>query len=205
MHLPSNVGVYNSVPLPAFDFLERRYIRPDHHCTLAAWSKARETERRLDAFEWLAHVAREPRGIESFVCDLSTAYLLSFESALQLLKDERFPKKGEFDKWLRPRPENDILFRGLRTLRQLEAHIRAGAMTQRQVGGHSRFTGSEGGSNIGWRWAPVTVAEFNALDIKRLDSTELVTWNLALEDQLAMELMRGGLERLVRLFDEAEK
>lgn len=205
MNLPSSVGVYNSVPLPAFDFLERRYVRPGHHCTLAAWSKVRETERRLDVFEWLIHVAREPKGIESFVCDLSTAYLLSFESALQLLKDERYPKKGQFDKWLRGRAENDVLFRGLRTLRQLEAHIRAGVLTQRRVGGHSRFTGSEGGSNIGWRWAQITPAEFASLDIKRLDATELATWNLMLEEQLAMDLMRAGLDRLVRLFDDAEK
>lgn len=203
MQLPSNVGRYDEVPLPEFDNLEPRYILPDRSRRLAAWSKAVEVERRLDQFEWLAHIARRPNGIQTFVLDLATAYLLSLESALQVLRAEKFP--NGFENWLTALSANDLTFRGLRTLRHLEAHIRAGVLTQRNVGGHSRFTGGEGGSNIGWRWAPISVAEFRALRSPKITETELPAWNSQLDDYLVMDLMRTGVERLFTVFREAEK
>jgi hypothetical protein len=203
MHLPSNVGRYDEVPLPDFDQLEPRYILPDKSRRLAAWSKATEVERRLDHFEWLAHVARRPSGIQTFVLDIASAYLLSLESALQVLHAEKFP--NGFEKWLTTLPANDLTFRGLRTLRHLEAHIRTGTLTQRNVGGHSRFTGGEGGSNIGWRWAPISVAEFRALRTPKISEAELPEWNSQLEEYLVMDLMRLGVERLLAVFRQAEK
>jgi hypothetical protein len=203
MHLPSSVPRYDEVPLPMFDQLERRYILPDLSRRLSSWSKAAEVERRLDHFEWLVHVARRPDGIQSLVLDLASAYLLSFESALQVLQAERF--STGFEKWLSSLPANDLTFRGLRTLRHLEAHVRAGALTQRQLGGHSRFTGGEGGSNIGWRWAPISIAEFRALRTPRISEAELPDWNRQLEEYLVMDLMRAGVQSLVAVFEEAEK
>lgn len=203
MNLPSNVPTYDSVPLVAFDHLDRRYIRHRQNRTLRAWPKAEETERRIDHFEWLAHVARTANGVQTFVLDLSTGFLLSFESTLQVLQDEKFPKG--FDDWLGNQGSNDLIFRGLRTMRQLEAHIRAGTLTQRREGGHSRFTGSEGGSNIGWRWSQVTDQEYRSLKHKRLSQTELGDWNILLDERLIMDLMREGVTRLIALLDEAEK
>ena len=206
MHLPSNVGRYDDVPLPAFDFLEPRYILPDSARRLKSWSRAAEVERRLDHFEWISHVARTPRGIETLVVDLATAYLLSFESALQLLQQERFPKGSSpsFEGWLRPLSPNDLTVRGIRTMRHLEAHVRAGSLTQRQVGGHSRFGGSEGGTSIGWRWAPVTHAEFGSLRTPRITEEELPDWNARLEAELIMDIMRLGVEHLRDIFIEGE-
>jgi hypothetical protein len=204
MHLPSNVGRYDDVPLPEFDCLEPRYIKPDSSRRLRAWPKAIEVERRLDAFEWLSHVARRPQGITSFVLDLSTAYLLSFESAIQILaKEKQF--RGGVDKWLAALPQNDLIFRGLRTLRHLEAHIRPAGLGQRRVGGHSRFTGGEGGSNIGWQWSAVPLADFRALKHAKIVEAELPDLNRLLEERLIMDLMRDGLERLASVFAEAEK
>jgi hypothetical protein len=204
MHLPSNVGRYDDVPLPEFDGLEPRYIKPDASRKLRSWPKAIEVERRLDAFEWLVHVARRPQGIASFVLDLSTAYLLSFESAIQVLAEEkRFP--NGVDGWLAARPDNDLLFRGLRTLRHLEAHIRPGSLAQRRVGGHSRFTGGEGGSNIGWQWSAVPLTDFRSLKHSKIVEAELPDLNRLLEERLIMDLMREGLERLTNIFAEAEK
>ena len=203
MHLPSHVPRYDEVPLPMFDQLARRYIAPDASRLRSSWSKAAEVERRLDHFEWIAHVARRPNGVQSLVLDLATAYLLSFESALQVLQAECF--STGFEKWLSSLPANTLIFRGLRTLRHLEAHVRAGALTQRQQGGHSRFSGAEGGSNIGWRWAPISTTEFRALRTPRITEAELPDWNRQLEESLAMELMRDGVQALVAVFEEAER
>jgi hypothetical protein len=203
MHLPSSVGRYDEVPLPEFDNLEPRYIRPDASRIVKAWIKAAEVERRLDHFEWLAHVARRQNGIQTFVLDLASAYLLSFESALQVLQTEKFP--SGFEKWLASLAANGLTLRGLRTLRHLEAHIRVGSLTQRRVGGHSRFTGGEGGSDIGWQWAPISLTEFRALRTPRILETELPDWNRQLEDYLIMDLMRLGIQNLVAVFSEAEK
>jgi hypothetical protein len=204
MQLPSNVGRYDEVPLPEFDGLEPRYIKSDPSRTLRAWPKVVEVERRLDAFEWLAHVARRPQGIASFVLDLSTAYLLSFESAIQVLAEEK-QFRGGVDRWFAAQPGNDLLFRGLRTLRHLEAHIRPGSLAQRRMGGHSRFTGGEGGSNIGWQWSAVAVTDFRLLRRPKIAEVELPDLNRLLEERLIMDLMRDGLERLANIFVEAEK
>lgn len=207
MQLPSNVGRYDEVPLPAFDFLEPRYIVPDSARRLRAWSRAIEAERRLDQFEWLSHVARRPTGIQTLVLDLATAYLLSFESALQLLQQERFPKGTSpgFEDWLGALPASDLVCRGIRTMRHLEAHVRPGSLTQRQTGGHSRFISGEGGMTIGWRWAPVTLAEFRELRTPRISELELPDWNARLEADLIMDIMRLGVEHLRDIFNEAEK
>jgi hypothetical protein len=207
MQLPGNVDRYNEVPLPAFDYLEPRYILPDSNRRLKAWSKAMEAERRLDHFEWLSHVARMPGGIQTFVLDFATAYLLSLESALQILKHERFQKgtSPSFDTWIETLPANDLVFRGLRTMRHLEAHIRQGGLTQRTVGGHSRFISGEGGTTIGWQWAEVSLAEFRALDRPKIREAELPAWNNQLDEYLIMDLMRLGIERLRDVFATAEK
>jgi hypothetical protein len=73
------------------------------------------------------------------------------------------------------------------------------------VGGHSRFTGGEGGSDIGWQWAPISLTEFRALRTPRILETELPDWNRQLEDYLIMDLMRLGIQNLVAVFSEAEK
>jgi hypothetical protein len=78
-------------------------------------------------------------------------------------------------------------------------------MTQSRLGGQSRFAGSEGGSTIGWRWAPVSGVELASLRTPKIDFAELPSWNELLEQHLAMDLMRDGLRRLVVVVDEAEK
>ena len=162
-----------------------------------------EVERRLDHFEWFVHMARRPTGIQSFVLDLATAYLLSLESALQVLKKEL--ARSLFDAWLAGTPANSLVFRGLRTMRHLEAHIRSSTLDQRAVGGHSRFTAGEGGSNLGWRWGRISDTDFALLDRPRITAAELPAWNAVLEDRLIMDLMRDSIAALVQVFDEAER
>jgi|SRR6185312_13194291 len=207
MRLPSNVARYDEVPLPAFDHLEPRFILPDKTHRLRAWSKAMEVERRLDHFEWLSHVARTPVGIQTLVLDFATAYLLTFESALQVLQQERFPKGTSpgFEKWLVTLHTNDLTCRGIRTMRHLEAHVRPGELTQRHTGGLSRFVSGEGGTTIGWQWSSITLAEYRVLTTPRISEHELDDWNDRLQQHLIMDIMRLGVERLRDIFAEAEK
>lgn len=203
MNLPSNVPRYNSVPLVAFDFLERRYLLPDS--TRRGWPKVAEVERRLDAFEWLVHVARDPQGIGSFVRDFAMAFLLSFESALQVLQADLFDDKSPvFEQWLRAQNDYDLVFRGLRTLRNIDAHIAPGSMSNQGEGGHSRFVGGEGGSTLGWRWAQIQEQDFLRLKGKKITIEDLPAFNRILADRLAMEIMRDALQRLIRIHHAAE-
>jgi hypothetical protein len=78
-------------------------------------------------------------------------------------------------------------------------------MTQRAIGGHSRFTGGEGGSNIGWRWDQISLQEFAALRSPKITVNELSDWNRMLEENLAMDLMRDGMSKLLSVFEAAER
>jgi hypothetical protein len=201
MHLPSNVPQFDSVPLVAFDYLEPIFVLPTPR-RLRSWDKVLEVTRRFDHYEWITHVVRRPAGCESFVTDLARSFLLSFESALQMLKEEVFG--AQFEKWMLTQPANDLTTRGLRTLRHLEAHIRPGVLTQNHQGGHSRFAGAEGGTTIGWRWAPINVKEFHQLRRPLISVEELPIFNALIECDLVASLMRAGIIKLIVLFEAAD-
>lgn len=88
MHLPSNVALLDSVPLIAFDELEPLLVHPPERTRVRAWAKASEVGRRMDQFDWLVHVARPVRGCATFIGDLASAFLLSYESTFQVLKEQ---------------------------------------------------------------------------------------------------------------------
>jgi hypothetical protein len=112
---------------------------------------------------------------------MASAFLMSYESALQVLNDEF---AVQFEKWLSslsPDPY-DFICRGLRTMRHLEAHVRAGHIEASHLRAHSRFaSGTDGGETIAWQWAPVSIEEFSRLDRPRITEAELPEWNRVLE------------------------
>lgn len=116
-------AVYDSVPLPQFDVLARQLVhRPATTSVTKAWGKLDQLERRLDAFDWACMVVRDPRRCDTFVSDLAFAFILGFESTWQVLSREA----GKREAWLDDQAAYDMPCRGLRTLRNLEAHIQAG-------------------------------------------------------------------------------
>lgn len=210
MHLPSNVATYESVPLVAFDELEPIYLPMPAGATLKAWAKGHEVGRRLDHFDWLTHVVRTERGCATFISDLATAYLLSFEAAFQVLRHEcraNSLKAHDFDSWLAGQPDNDLLCRGLRTMRHVEAHIGPAGIAVpfgRQI--HSRFaSGTDAGNTPAWHWQPLTSADYASLARPRIAPEELSVWNARLVAEPCQTLMRDGVIRLGALLISTER
>jgi len=214
MPLPSHVAQLDSVPLIAFDELEPLLVHPPAGTALRAWMKASEVGRRMDHFDWLVHVARPVRGCSTFVGDLASAFLMSYESTLQVLKEQwkasrsGAPSLPKSDTWLASLPEYDLTCRGLRTLRHVQAHV--GVVPVVVPHGrphHSRFAaGTDPGLVPAWGWSPIAVTDFAALtQPPPLSQLELPQWNTRLAETPVTQLMREGIERLVRILHAAEQ
>jgi hypothetical protein len=206
MALASHIPRYNAVELIDFDALEPEIVRRPPGARLRAWAKLEEAERRVDAFDWVTHVVREPRRLTRFIGDFVSAYLLTFEATLQIAQEQAVPER--FQGWLDCQPDYDVLCRGLRTLRNLEAHIRAGALTAaRQRSAHSRFAGgTDPAQTVAWLLPPISVADLQSLKKsgRKISESELGTWNALVESEVASELMREGVRRLLTIVSQAE-
>jgi hypothetical protein len=203
MALPSDIPSYGNVDLPDFDRLESTIPGPPKG-RLRAWAKFAETDRRMTVFDW-AVWALAKGGLPVFMQDLATAYLLSFETTLEFLKDERRDSRRNFERWLSGRAAYDLECRGLRTLRHLEAHIRSGTISA-QVGAvaDSRFGGPTPAGRSTWFWDAITLADLNALRAPALGTDELDAWNSRSHSVPVRGLMIHGLERLRTILKEAE-
>lgn len=194
--------------LPEFDQLELHHSNPPEGAILLAWAKLRATERGLLAFDWLVHVVRKPGHCTSLIDYLASAFLLSFEATLQVLKEEReqsFP--NGFDAWLASQQQYTFLCRGLRTLRHLEAHVRPGQLaTHHGRTAHSRFaSGTDPGNTVAWQLPPISELEFQRLKHPKLRIQELPRWNALVADSFAADMMREGLTSLASLVGVGEQ
>ncbi|MEZ4424824.1 MAG: hypothetical protein R3E98_15540 [Gemmatimonadota bacterium] len=201
MSLPSNVPRYDSVDLIDFDHLEARFVvSATPPVAAAAWTKLAETERRLDHFDWALHVVREPRRLERFIRDLATAFLMSFEATLQILTTERL--HGGLDRWIEGRAEYDVVCRGLRTLRNLEAHVQPVELTASSLTDSSRFVaGIESGRRTFWLFPTLTPTDLDRLmpHGRKLRAEECDAWNATVASHSARDLMTRGLRSLVSI------
>lgn len=202
MPLPSYIPRCDTVELIDLDNLEYMVARRPANATLRAWSKLEETERRWTMFDWGCFVLLRPNRCTRLLADFASAYLLSFEATLQILKDEKFPT-GSFEIWLNSQPAYGMECRGLRTLRQLEAHIRAGAISPSRVTAYSRFAGTSSGGSAAWYWPPITQAELASLRDPKLAPQDLSDWNKLSEEILVLGLMREGVVALTKLLNSA--
>ena len=113
-------------PFPDLDNFAPQIAIPPFGSRITAWSKLQECERRLVVYKW-AESRNDPRTPKSRVVlnDSVSAFLLSFEATLQFVKDQfnRTASAPDFDQWVAQLPENDVVVRGLRTLRHFEAHV----------------------------------------------------------------------------------
>jgi hypothetical protein len=206
MGLPSNVPRYDSVDLVDLDHLEYLIVHRPKTSPLRAWGKLQETERRWAMFDWATHVIREPNRCVMLINDFATAFLLSFEATLQVLKAEaKLPQP--FEAWLRTLPDNDLVCRGLRTLRHLEAHVRTGTLAVSRVAiGSSRFASGGGpGSTIPWLFPEMTASDISvALQTPRITLAELPAWNTIATQTPAVQVMRQGLTSLTKIVVAAD-
>ena len=204
--LPSNVAHFQGLTdIPDFDLLEPRFVFPPSKPRLRAWKRLQEVERRIDHFEWLLHIARKPYPLPRTVGDFATSYLLSFESCVQLLKKEFM---GGFDQWLATQTSYDLVCRGIQTLRNLEAHIRVGGLSNAYFEhGNSRFAaGGDSGQTVAWHFSPISGEEYEELlpRGRKLLASELPDWNQLTEAHLVEELMRRGVTSLANIVKQAE-
>ncbi len=203
MSLPSSIPGYDTVEFPDFDQLDST-IPPPAEVRLRAWAKFAETERRMTIFDW-ATWALTKALLLRFMNDLASAYLLSFEATLELLKDKRGDSREKFETWLVTNPAYDLECRGIRTLRHLEAHVRPRTISRLPgVLEDSRFAGPRPGGRVAWCWDPISFADFDALRAPALGIDQLDAWNSRCASLHVRGLMLHGLEHLRDILAAAE-
>ncbi len=205
MHMPSNVPVYNSVPLVQFDVLDRQFVFRPAGNPSSVWTKLKDLERRLDAFDWSCMVVREPRRCDTFINDLAFAFVLGFEATFQALM--RAKGATGFDTWLNAQPAYDMPCRAVRTLRNLEAHIQSGQLLAGQGRGiYTRFSSSMTPQpGVAWFLPDISQAEYNALRKvgRRLAPAELTDWNAHRAVEYAANIFRSTLISIVAIVEGA--
>jgi hypothetical protein len=202
MALPSHISQYDTVPLLDLDQVDYLIACRPRNASLRAWTKLEETERRWTMFDWGTFVVHDGGRCTLMMQDFASAYLLSFEATLQVLKDEKFA--SGFEQWLATQAAYDLECRGLRTLRHLEAHVRAGALSAKwNAKASSRFAGPSLGGTIAWYWSEITAADLGTLKHAKLQPAELPAWNDRSAKLLVLGLMRHGLYALTSLLNSA--
>jgi len=203
--LPSNVPRYGGVDLIDIDVLDPLIVRRPASARLRAWAKLQETERRWIMFEWLAHSVRVSNRCRLLFDDFASAFLLSLEATLQVLKAQH-TSPPPFEAWLKSQLPYDLTLRGLRTHRNLEAHVRPGVLgyDYGRTTTSLFFGAADSGKTTAWLLPQISVAEFSELTNAKLGPGELSAWNQVVEEIPAAELMRRGIRGLQELLIIAE-
>lgn len=176
-----------------------------------AWKKLQECERRLAVYKWAEGRidARTGRN-RVFLNDAVSAFLLTFEATLQTLKDQfnKMNIKLQFEEWIKTIRENDLLVRGLRTLRHLEAHIEPKPPPRNIdiVIGDSMYDGSsESSMSCEWRLPRLNADDLNKLKRPRIELSEIDDWNTIVSRNDVPALFIRSLNNLKTIVNEAEK
>ena len=138
MIFAGNIPLYNGVDIIAFDGLPELFPKPASTPYPFTWAKIQETERRLNYYDWFTTILTHENRMIATVSDLMSGFLYSFEAAVQVFKREA--KKS--DEWLSTQTACTLTMRGLRSLRNVAAHIHL--LPVGRVAGlyaTSRFTG----------------------------------------------------------------
>ena len=197
-------------PFPDFDhFIYTIAIRAGAG-KLTAWSKLEEAERRLAIYKW-AEGKNEPGNPRNRVLlnDAVSAFLLTFEATIQFIKNQvpRTRSGNTFDVWLKTLPENDVLLRGLRTLRHFEAHVEPKPLPrvvnlkieEYQSGGDTR-------NETTARWVLQELKPGDLTKVTRpLKKVDLPDWNTTVARMDAPTIFEKGLENLEKILQKAEK
>jgi hypothetical protein len=150
-------------------------------------------------------VVRNSTQCTTFIGDLAFAFVLGFEATIQVMNHER--PRAKLDSWLKTLPSYGLVCRGIRTMRNLEAHVRGGHM-QAGVGQgvYTRFmTPMTPQPAVAWKFREISLAEYQSLQPqgRKLAPTELPDWNQHVQSEFAVNLMRASLISLVEIVKQA--
>lgn len=181
--------------LPDFENYQYTHIQALASPRLIAWRKALECERRFVWYTWVQdnNDQNEPRHLV-LLNDSLSAFLMSFEAAIQHAKDQAgaLSHPLSFDSWLGNQPENDVLLKGVRTLRHLEAHVEG-----YPVAGHiTVLVGSLPTSHRRWSLQQLQSADLQKLAHSQLKPSGLPVWSTLVQTRDATSLMTEALDRL---------
>ena len=198
-------------PLPDFGSMTYPITEPPSGAALKAWPKLKECERRLKFFRYAVDLARldEPR-YRTLVDDATSAFLWSFEATFQFINDEKFTPSTAFRDWLeKPQPGYDLTVRGLRTLRNFEAHRmlkRSGVVLRQEI---SEPLGQPGATTQEqqrfYTLAGFTKADLSTGQKQPLDPSETGAWNELAKSKPIDTLFEDGLGKLKRILGNAER
>ncbi len=197
-------------PFPDFEHFVYKIATQPTASKLNAWSKLQEAERRLATYKW-AEAKNDPRTPQNRVLlnDAVSAFLLTFEATLQFAKNQFAitPGTPDFDAWLAAQPENDVLLRGLRTLRHFEAHVESKPpprLVRLSIGGSLPDGTSKTEASTDWKLPTLQPAGLTKLHHAPLKSADVKDWNNLVESMDAPAIFEQGLIKLRKILQKAE-
>lgn len=206
----NNFLVLKVLKMPDLDQVNYKFVIRPQMVKLKAWDKLEECERRYLMYEWAESLnnINNPR-YRNLIKDSTSAFLLSFESAIQFIREEikkEIKVKGlNFDNWIEKIPEYDLKVKGLRTLRILEAHIESTKsgrrFTFKEVGNDKKNVHSK----THWELAAIGVKQNKSLDHKKMEEYEVEQWNTLVMEKRVLDIFADSLKNLKVIVEEAEK
>jgi hypothetical protein len=197
--------------LPNFQNFTYRFAVKPEGSHIVAWAKLCEAERRLAMYEWVER-HNDPANPQHRILldDSVSAFLLTFEAAIQFLKDQ-FKRSGtgpKFDSWFAEQPQNDVCIKGLRTLRLFEAHVEEKPIPRTvDVHAGSSLDGEKPGARVTgcmWRLPQLDPEDLAKLHSPKLALAELNDWNSLVGNQEAKKVFADGISKLKDVLDTAE-
>lgn len=183
--------------MPEFVSIEYEYGNINVTNIDFALDKLRECERRLVYFKWVESKNEPGQPKHRIILDDAlSAFLLSYEATLQYIKYKFNQNRIDpnFDNWIKNQPENDILLKGLRTLRHLEAHVEhkpTPSLVKVKVG--SGFV-----ERI-WRLPLLTKEDIEKLKYPKINSAECEDWKSLVNSNSVDDLLEKSLHNLKKI------
>lgn len=178
--------------------------------SVEAWAKLRECERRLALYAW-AEARNDPAKAQHRILldDCLSALLLSYEATLQYVKDQfsRSASQVQFSSWLSQQPDYDVVVKGLRTLRHIEAHVEdvsIQSLIKAILGGSLPDGTSATQVSRTWKLPKLDQDDLNKLRTPPIRPSELPDWNSLVDQRPAEQMLSDGLARLRGILAAAE-
>lgn len=204
--------------LPDFANFTYQIAVPFAQGQVRAWGKLRECERRLEMYKWV-EILNDPRITQHRILldDSVSAFLLTFEATQQFLKTQlekspNTPKpsssfKKWWNSWLSQQPQYDVTFKGLRTLRHLEAHVEekpTSSLVMVNLGGSLPDGTSDTDVSRMWRLPKLQQSDLDKLNRPPLEASELNNWNNLVSGMEIANIFTDALWKLKGILVAAE-